>query len=131
MARFRRRARASRGGFRGFARRAARRGGVGRSANLIQVDAMLYGAVRAPVSGWLQSVLPIPVIGSIGDEVAMGAVNYLLAKNTSGMIRDVALKGLVVENARLGEALIGMTGISLGGSGSAATTGGQQYVYGK
>jgi hypothetical protein len=119
MARFKKRSSSRRsGGFRGFARRAARKGGVGRSANLIQLDAMIYGAARAPVSGWLASVLPLPVIGTIGDEVVMGAVNYLVSKNTSGMVRDVALKGLVVENARLGEALIGMTGIGSGSSGS-------------
>lgn len=126
MARFRKRSSRRAGGFRGFARRAARKGGVGRSANLIQVDAMLYGAARAPVSGWLASVLPLPVIGTIGDEVAMGAVNYLLAKNTSGMVRDVALKGLVVENARLGEALIGMTGLT-----QTATGGSAGFVYGR
>lgn len=101
------RARTSGRGYR-FARRGHK---VGSSVKMLHLDAMIYGAVRGPVSDKLQQVLPIPVIGTIGDEVAMGLVDYLIAKNTSGMIRDVAIKGLVVENARLGEALVGMSGI--------------------
>lgn len=110
MARYKKKARARRLG--GFFRKATRRAGVGKSANLIQIDAMLYGAVRSPVSNWLASVVPVPVVGTIGDEVVMGLANYLIAKNTSGMIRDVAIKGLVVENARLGEAAAQMAGFS-------------------
>lgn len=121
--RFRRKARRS-GGFRGFARRASRHAGVGKSANLIQMDAMIYGGLRAPASNWIQSVLPIPVMGSVGDELAMGLLDYLVAKNTSGMIRDVALKGLVIENARLGEAVVS------GGLGMVTGTASGGYVYG-
>lgn len=106
-----------------LAKVAARRGGVGNSAALVQVDAMAYGAVRAPISNWIQSVVPIPVIGSIGDEVAMGLVNYMVAKNTSGMLKKVAMKGLVVENARLGETLTQGFGLTKSSSGSA-------YLYG-
>ena len=123
MARFRRKAaRRSYGRkFKSYARRA----GVGKSTKLIQLDAMLYGAARAPVSNWIQKTLPIPVIGTIGDEVAMGLINYLVAKNTSGMIRDVALKGLVVENARLGEAAVEMTGLT-----GAAAPSNSGFLYG-
>lgn len=122
--RFRRKAKRH-GGFRGFARRAARRAGVGKSANLIQMDAMIYGGLRAPVSDFVQKAVPIPVIGTVGDEVAMGLLDWLVAKNTSGMLRDVAMKGLVVENARLGEAVVsGGLGMLTG----TQTSGG--YVYG-
>ena len=115
MARYKKMRHARRAG--GFMKKASRRGGVGKSANLIQLDAMLYGAVRAPVSNWLASIVPMPVIGQVGDEVIMGLANYLIAKNTGGMIRDVAIKGLVVENARLGEAVVGMTGLAgIGGT---------------
>ena len=123
MARRRTVKRARRASVRSFARRAARRGGVGNSAALVQVDAMAYGAVRAPLSNWIQSVVPIPVIGSIGDEVAMGLVNYMVAKNTGGMLKKVAMKGLVVENARLGETLTQGFGLTKSSSGSA-------YLYG-
>lgn len=96
----------------GFFRRAVRsagryvrRGTKANRAQLIQVDAMAYGAIRAPVSNFIQSKIPLPVIGNIGDELAMGVACWLVAKNTSGMLRDVAVKGLVIENARVGESL--------------------------
>ena len=126
MARFRRKARS-----RGFGKKMkhyARRSGVGKTTNLIQMDAMLYGAVRAPISNFVAGVIPIPVIGNVGDELAMGLIDYLVAKNTSGMLRDVAVKGLVVENARLGEAVATMTGLS--GIGSAAGTSSGAFLYG-
>jgi len=114
-----------------FFRRAAsragryvRRGTSANKAQLIQMDAMAYGAIRAPVSNWVQSVVPLPVIGNVGDEVAMGLINWLVAKNTSGMLRNIAVKGLVIENARLGESLTQglMPAVSGGNSGA--------YVYG-
>lgn len=94
------------------ARRVARRTGIGNSKALFQLDAMAYGAVRAPISNWVQSTIPIPVIGNVGDEVAMGLLNWMVAKNTSGMMKKVALKGLVVENARFGESI--SSGFGLG-----------------
>jgi len=120
MARFRKVRRARAKSFGGRFKRVARRSGVGSSASLIQLDAMIYGAVRAPISDKVQSMLPVAVLGGIGDEVAMGLVSWLVAKNTSGMIRNVALKGLVIENARLGESLMSMSGLgnAIGGSSS-------------
>jgi hypothetical protein len=126
MARFRRKAKSR--GFGKRLKRYARKSGVGRSANLIQVDAMLYGAVRAPISDFVAGVIPIPVIGNVGDELAMGLIDYLVAKNTSGMLRDVAVKGLVVENARLGEAVAGMTGLT--GMAAKAGSSGSAFLYG-
>jgi len=114
MARFRRKAK-SRRGFKAFARRTARRSGVGNSAALFQLDAMIYGAARSPISNLVGGIMPSNLLGGLGglsDEVAMGAINYLVAKNTSGMVRNVALKGLVIENARVGEALVSMTGLT-------------------
>lgn len=104
---------------RSFKRGASKYGGVGKSANLIQLDAMLYGAVRGPVSAKVAEILPIPVIGTVGDEVVMGLIDYLVAKNTSGMVRDVALKGLVVENAMLGA---GVSQMVLGGTTVSSST---------
>jgi len=105
MARFKKRAKKrSRFGF----LKAKRRGSRGGSVQLVQIDSMAYGAIRAPVSNLIQKYIPIPVIGQIGDELVMGGVDYLIAKNTSGMIRDIALKGLVIENARAGEAVAQM-----------------------
>lgn len=126
MARFRRKARRS-----GIGKRLksyAKRGGIGKSTNLVQIDAMLYGAVRAPISDFVQKTLPLPAIGNVGDELAMGLINYLVAKNTSGMLRDVAVKGLVVENARIGESVAGMTGLT--SLGSQAGSSAASFLYG-
>lgn len=118
-------------GRKGFFARSAkyvRRGTKSSNAHLVQLDAMIYGAVRAPVSNFVQNAVPLPVIGNIGDEVAMGLLNWLVAKNTSGMVRDIAVKGLVVENARLGESVATMTGLA--GVGTTAGTSTAGYLYG-
>lgn len=121
----RRKTRATRSYRRTF-KRAARRAGVGDSAKLFQLDAMAYGAIRAPISSWFQSVVPIPMVGALGDEVAMGLANWFVAKNTSGIPKKVAMKGLVVENARAGEVLAqGLLPMASG------FTGGGMFVYGQ
>jgi len=99
-------------------------------AKLIQPDAMAYGAVRAPVSDMLKSVTSgIPVLntmGSIGDEVAMGLLCWFTAKKTSGMLKKIAIKGLIVENAMLG-AEIARGGINLFGSGTVQNSGSKLF----
>lgn len=75
---------------------------------LFQLDAMAYGAVRAPISKWAASLTagtPLAALGNLGDEVVMGLIDYGAAKKVGGFIGDAAKKGLTVENARVGEAL--------------------------
>jgi len=89
-------------------KRYARRGTATGAGQLVQIDAMAYGALRAPLSNATSSLLGgvlggLP--GAIGDEVTVGLVDWLIAKNTSGIVRNIALKGLAVENARIGESL--------------------------
>jgi len=106
MARRRTRTRArarSTGG--GFFKRKTRSRSTGASVKLIQFDAMIYGGARGYISNMLQPLTSKIPLGSIADEVIMGGACYLVAKNTSGLIKDVALKGLIIENARLGEAV--------------------------
>lgn len=102
-------------------RRYAKKAGIGSMKSLIQIDAMLYGAIRekastaiAPYTSWIPG-------GSIADEVGMGLLNWAVAKWTGkGMLRQIALKGLVVENARVGEAVAqGQLGL-LGGSSTSS-----------
>lgn len=91
-----------------FARKAKRKGSRSSSSvKLIQIDAMAYGAVREKVSSMVYPIVQpyLGRLGSVADEVAMGGICYLAAKNTSGMIKDIAMKGLVIENARIGEAI--------------------------
>jgi len=93
--------------------------------NPIQIDAITYGAVRGFISQKIaQFTKNIPIL-NISDEVGMGAVDYLVAKNSSGMIKKVALTGLTVENARFGE-----TGLSLVTGGLGKNTTQSAYLYG-
>lgn len=78
---------------------------------LFQPDAMAYGAVRGYTSDLLTNMLPNTILGQVGglaDEAVMGVANWFIAKNTSGFIQKVALKGLTIENARVGEAVASM-----------------------
>ena len=70
------------------------------------MDALLYGAVRGYASNALAPLTSKIPLGGISDEVGMGILNYFLAKNTSGMIKKIATKGLIIENAMLGAGLI-------------------------
>jgi len=104
---FKKRAR-SRGRFVRTAKRFGKRAGMGKSTNLIQIDAMAYGAARSYVSQLIAPLTSkIPLIGNLSDEVGMGFVDWMIAKNTRGFISEVAKKGLVIENARVGEGIVG------------------------
>lgn len=78
---------------------------------LLQPDAMIYGAVRAPISKFVMenlAKLNLPFISTFGnavDEVALGGINYFVAKSNfmPKIVKEVAKKGLIIENARVGE----------------------------
>jgi len=129
MARFRRRARRRSSG-RSFSKRRRRSGGssFGMGTNsLIQPDAMIYGAIRGKVSTMLDPITSKIPLGSISDEVGMGLLNWFVAKKTGGMLRNVAMKGLVIENARLGDAIVqGGMGVLTGSQGTTQ----EVYTYG-
>jgi hypothetical protein len=93
------------------------------------IDAMLYGAARAPLAQLMAPLAnKLPIIGGLGDEVAVGGLNWLLAKNGSGKVKSVAMKGLIVENARAGEVAGSLILSKLGGmTGSSSSNDG--YVY--
>lgn len=100
-----RRASPRRSFFGGFGRKKSRSKGSS-SVNPLQFDAMVYGAVRGYAANLIQPVTNMIPLGEMSDEIGMGLLNWVVAKNTSGMVRDVCIKGLVVENARVGERLI-------------------------
>lgn len=78
---------------------------------LIQLDSMAYGAIRAPISNAVMNLLSkwnIPFISTLGnaiDELAMSGIDYFVAKSkwTPKFAKQIAMKGLVIENARIGE----------------------------
>lgn len=96
--------------------------------NPIQIDSMAYGALRAKVSNMLDPFTSKIPLGTLSDEVGMGILNYFVAKKTGGMLRNIALKGLVIENARVGEVLATQGLGVLGGGNTSSTT--SAYMYG-
>lgn len=109
-----------------FARKAARRAGVGNSAALFQLDAMLYGAVRQKASNAIAPVTSKIPLGGVSDEVGMALLCWGISKYAGkGMLGQVARKGLVIENARVGEA-IAQQGLGLVSNNS---TGMNSFIY--
>jgi len=106
-------------------RRTKRRYGQVKKVNPIQLDAMVYGAGRGYMSNLISKYTQNVPILNISDEVALGVANYFIAKKSKGMLKNIALKGLVVENARAGE-----TALSLLTGGSRNESGSSQYLYG-
>ena len=72
----------------------------------VVVPAMAYGAVRAKISDALTPITSKVPMGNISDELVMASLSYfVMKKNLMGM-GNIAKAGLVIESARLGEALI-------------------------
>lgn len=127
------------GGFRRFARRTAqigrkayrfgRKKGVFGTGGLVQIDAMAYGAVRPAVIGLIGKVAP-NIIGDLDDEVKMALVDWLAGKYMGGAVRNIAHKGLIVENARVGEYVGAPLVSGLVGGQSGGTASGSSYLFG-
>lgn len=76
------------------------------------VGGLGYGLVREPINNFVKG-LTSNVSLNLGDEVLMGVVDYFVAKNSSGIVKNVALVGLGIEASR-----IAAGGFNLFGSGS-------------
>lgn len=114
-----RRRKARRGGFRGFVRKNySKRAGV--SPEGLILPSMAYGAVRSKASDALRPISNMVPLGGVADEIVLGGLAYLGAKKLNNkMAKDFCRAALVVESARLGEAVLngGVFGTSSGGSG--------------
>lgn len=90
----------------GFARKKVRRyynkSNVG--TQLVQPDAMVYGALRPYVSKMAEPFTSKIPLGTYADNIAMAGICWLALKFGKGipMLRGVAMKGLVIENALTG-----------------------------
>jgi hypothetical protein len=92
------------------ARKYKRTGGI---KNMIQPDAMVYGGLRETVSNFLsQYTNKLPLVASIpmnlADEISLALINWYGAKKLKGFAQKVAMKGLIIENARVGQAVADM-----------------------
>lgn len=94
---------------------------------ILQLDAMAYGAIRGYTSNLLTPLTSKIPLGDIADEVVMAGACWLGSKYGSGFVRNVAQKGLIIENARVGEAVVSG---GLGSFTNNSTPTGQSFVYG-
>jgi len=94
------------------------------------LGAGVYGAFRAKVSNYLSQYTSKIPLGNISDEVGMGLL-CILGKKFIGrkvpMIKKVFDAGLIIESARIGEA-VATGSLSLGST--TKSTVGNDYLYG-
>lgn len=93
------------------------------TSTLTPKDAVLYGlgygVVREPLNQGIKALAGnLPVIGTVGDEVALGALHYFGAKGNWFGMKKLFITGLAVESHNLGRNLAGgaLSGIFSGGS---------------
>jgi hypothetical protein len=68
--------------------------------------AMLYGAGRQMISAYIEPVTSKIPLGNIADEIGMGILSYVAYKNINmPLVKKAAYAGLIIESARLGEAI--------------------------
>jgi hypothetical protein len=116
----RRKYRRNRSAGRAFFRSQRRRTAGGEATMSLVAGSAIYGAIRQKASDMLAPVTAKLPLGNISDEVVLGTAGYLLAKKTSGLPRQIGKAALVIEAARVGEAI--MTGqVGLGGNASTTT----------
>lgn len=85
----------------------------------ILIGGGLYGAVRRYVDGWVKPITSKIPLGTIADEVALFTAAYFLNKNVKDKTaKQVLQAGMVVEAARMGEAL--SDGSAFAGLGSSS-----------
>ena len=85
----------------------------------ILIGGGIYGAVRRYVDGWVKPITSKIPLGTIADEVALFTAAYFLNKNVKDKTaKQVAQAGMVVEAARIGEAL--SDGSAFAGMGSSS-----------
>lgn len=90
----------------------------GGSAQLLQVNAMIAGAVIPRAAAMLNGIIP-SAAGAYQQNLQRGLVSWAAAKWGSGMIRSVGQAGLTAENYLVGtQASAGL----LGTQGATAST---------
>ena len=90
----------------------------------ILLAAGVYGAFREKLSNMLTPITSKIPLGNIADEAVLFGAGYLVAKKTSGVLKEVGKAAMFIEAARLGEAVIsGQIGL-----GSAQNVGSQQLL---
>lgn len=84
----------------------------------------VYGSVRQTAKDFAAPVTGMLPFGQNNDEIAFGALGYVLAKNTSGFSRDMGRAMLTVEAASLGHNIVNPMLQGMVGTPSAVTNSG-------
>jgi len=75
-----------------------------KGTSLIQPDSMIYGAGRRYLSQLITPVTSrLGVLGTLSENAVLGTGLWLIAKKSSGAIKNIAIKGLVAENVLAGD----------------------------
>ena len=85
------------------------------NADLMKViaGAAIYGGVREKVSNLIAPLTAKIPLGTIADEVVLGTIHYFGAKKVSNpMLKSIFRAGLIVESARIGEAIADGTALN-------------------
>ena len=87
------------------------------------VGGVVYGAVRQPINNFVKG-LTGNMAFNLSDEIAMGLVAWLVARRSSGMVKQAALAGLAIEASRIGSSfkLGGIIGTTASPSFSTSST---------
>jgi C4-dicarboxylate transporter len=67
---------------------------------------MAYGAGRATIVNFAQPITSRVPLGNYADELVLGVGGYLLAKKSSGTLKEVGKAVLMIESASLGSQLV-------------------------
>lgn len=91
----------------------------------MMIGSAIYGGVRQKASNMLAPITSKVPLGVISDELVLGTIHYFAAKKVRNpMLKSIFKAGLIVESARVGEAIADG---SLGSFG--ATSNGGQNVF--
>jgi hypothetical protein len=86
-------------------RRRSSRKGMSVEGKMI-IGGLGYGMVREPLNSLAKK---IPVIGGLGDEIALGMVAYFAGKHLKGTAKTIARSALTIEAHNLGRQMLGGT----------------------
>lgn len=102
-------------------RRSIRRSTGGLKPTQVLIGGGLYGAVRRYIDGWVKPITSKIPLGTIADEAALFVAAYFLHKNVRDKTaKSVAMAGMAVEAARIGEAISDGSAFAMNGNSNGA-----------
>ena len=86
--------------------RAKRRRSKGTNPTSVIIPAVIYGAARERVSGFIAPFTARVPLGGLADELGMGVLGFMAAKRGKGLLKKVGMAALTIESARVGSSVI-------------------------